>query len=190
MGGRGSVDVALMKRVSERDEQAFAEFYDATSRAVFGIVLRVVRNRAQAEEVAQEVYLEVWRTAVRFDVARGTVVGWLNVIAYRRAVDRIRSERRMVLRERRYAEAADQPDVPDGADTVVALAEAARVRRALGELTEAQRNALVLAYVDGHSQREVAEILGIPLGTVKTRMRDALRRLRSGFDLEASSRAR
>jgi len=84
---------------------------------------------------------------------------------------------------------ADQPDVPDGADTVVALAEAARVRRALGELTEAQRNALVLAYVDGHSQREVAEILGIPLGTVKTRMRDALRRLRSGFDLEASSRA-
>lgn len=186
MGGRGTVDAALLRRVSERDEQAFADLYNATSRVVFGIVLRVLRNRAQAEEVAQEVYLEVWRTAVRFDVARGTASAWLNMIAHRRAVDWVRSQERRTVRDRRYTDADGGTDLPDASVAVVALDEAARVRRALGELSETQRRALVLAYFDGHSQREVAEILGVPLGTVKTRTRDALRRLRGIFEAETA----
>ncbi len=177
---------AMMSRVQQGDEQAFADLYNATSRLVFGIVLRVLRNHAQAEEVAQEVYLEVWRTAVRYDVARGTTTAWLNVIAHRRAVDCVRSGERAARRDRGYQDLSDW-DEPDPVDVVVSRQEASDVRRALDNLPPRQRDALLLAYFDGRSHREVAEILGVPLGTAKTRIRDAMRRLRSAFDLELSA---
>jgi RNA polymerase sigma-70 factor (ECF subfamily) len=169
---------AVMGLVAAGDATAFARFYDATSRTVFGIVLRVLRDRAQAEEVAQEVYLEAWRLAHRFDAAQGSPSAWLNTIAHRRAVDRVRAVERTSARESREATMAAAIDVPDVSDIVVASAEGDRVRAALAELPEAQRTALTMAYFDGCTQREVSEILGVPLGTVKTRMRDAMRKLR------------
>lgn len=173
----------LMGRVQQGDEQAFADLYNATSRMVFGIVLRVLRNHAQAEEVSQEVYLEVWRTAIRYDVARGTTTGWLNVIAHRRAVDCVRSVERAARRDRWHQNLSDW-DQPDPMDVVVSRQEAADVRRALDNLPSGQRDAVLLAYFDGRSHREVAEILGVPLGTAKTRIRGAMRRLRLAFELE------
>jgi RNA polymerase sigma-70 factor (ECF subfamily) len=171
-----------MLRVAAGDHDAFATFYDATSRTIFGIALRVLRDRAQAEEVVQEVFLEAWRTSARFDPQQGTPSAWINTIAHRRAVDRVRSVQRSVQRDQRHAQTEYEMDAPDVSDIVVARDEGGRVRRALAALPEAQRTALALAYFDGRTQREVAELLDVPLGTVKTRMRDAMKKLRAHLD--------
>ncbi len=173
---------SVMARVAEGDNDAFATFYDATSRTVFGIVLRVLRDRAQAEEVAQEVFLEAWKRAKRYDARQGTPAAWINTIAHRRAIDRVRSVERSVQRDQRHAEGEPQTTAPDVSDLVVARDEGDRVRKAMAELPEAQRVALALAYFEGRTQREVAEMLNVPLGTVKTRMRDAMKKLRIHLD--------
>jgi RNA polymerase sigma-70 factor (ECF subfamily) len=169
---------SAIARIAGGDQSAFATFYDSTSRSVFGIVLSVVRDRAQAEEVAQEVYVEAWRAAPRYDPALGSPAAWLNTIAHRKAVDRVRSAERRTVRERRDADFQASRYVQDTADVVVTADEGRRVRDALGQLSETQRVALQLAYFEGHTYREVAEHLEVPLGTVKTRIRDALKRLR------------
>lgn len=171
--------VTALRRVADGDSTAFATFYDATSRSVFGIVLSVVRDSAQAEEVTQEVYIEAWRAAPRFDPALGSPSAWLNTIAHRKAVDRVRSAERSTVRERRDADFQAARLGPDIADIVVEADEARRVRAALGRLSEPQRTALQLAYFEGRSYREVAEVLQEPLGTVKTRIRAALNRLKT-----------
>lgn len=174
-----SQDLAeLLRRIATGDQAAFAGFYDATSRAVFGIVLSVVRDRAQAEEVAQEVYLEAWTLAKSFDSGLGSPGGWLNTIAHRRAVDRVRSAERSMRRDQRHFESDASLPNPDTSDIVVEQSEGERVRAALSRLPEAQRTAVTLAYFEGRSHREVAEFLQLPLGTVKTRIRDAMKRLR------------
>jgi RNA polymerase sigma-70 factor, ECF subfamily len=173
---------SALVRVAGGDQAAFATVYDQASRGVFGIVLRVLRDRAQAEEVAQEVFLEIWRTAAKFDARRGSPAAWINTIAHRRAVDRVRSSERSAQRDLRHAEANPEWDAPDVSDLVVARDEGSQVRRALATLPEAQRVALSLAYFDGRTQREVADLLDVPLGTVKTRMRDALKKLRLYLD--------
>lgn len=170
--------VEIMARIAAGEQSAFAHFYDATSRTVFGIVLHVLRDRAQAEEVTQEVYVEAWRSAANFDPGLGSPSAWLNTIAHRRAVDRVRSAERSTARDQRHFEAADGHYAADTADLVVAADEGERVREALADLPEAQRTALRLAYFEGNSYREVAEFLGVPLGTVKTRIRDAMQRLK------------
>lgn len=169
----------VMARVAAGEQAAFAYFYDATSRSVFGIVLRVLRDRAQAEEVTQEVYVEAWRAAGSFDPLLGSPSAWLNTIAHRRAVDRVRSAERSVARDQRHFEAAETLHGADTADLVVAADEGQRMREAIEGLPEAQRTALRLAYFEGRSYREVAEFLEVPLGTVKTRIRDALQRLKN-----------
>jgi RNA polymerase sigma-70 factor (ECF subfamily) len=169
----------LLARVANGDQEAFATFYDLTSRTVFGIVLGVLRDRAQSEEVTQEIYVEAWRQAPRFDSGQGSPHSWLNTIAHRRAVDRVRSAERSHQREQRHAESAGEPIAPDTSDIVIANVEGERVRQALETLPEAQRTAVRLAYYEGQSHRDIAETLGIPLGTVKTRIRDAMKRLRS-----------
>jgi RNA polymerase sigma-70 factor, ECF subfamily len=170
----------LLARVATGDQEAFATFYDRTSRIVFGIVLHVVRDRAQAEEVTQEVYVDAWKAATRFDAASGSPTAWLNTIAHRRAVDRVRSSERRVHREQRvYLESLEQPVDRDTSEIVVANDESSRVRSALEALPEAQREAVLLAYFDGQSHRDIAESLQVPLGTVKTRIRDGLKRLRT-----------
>ena len=176
----------LMARVAEGDQQAFAEVYDATSRTVFGIVLRVLRDRAQAEEVTQEVYVDAWRQAKRFDGERGSATSWLNTIAHRKAVDRVRSVERAAARDQQHFEHETRAPEPDVSDLVIARDDGRRVRDALQRLPEVQRTALELAYFDGRSQREVAEYLEVPLGTVKTRIRDAMKRLRTYLREEPS----
>ena len=180
MRSRGETDelAQLMKRVASGDQDAFAGVYDATSRIVFGVVLRVLADRAQAEEVTQEVYVTAWQQATRFDATKGAVTAWLATIAHRKAVDRTRSAARSRQRDLRHAASEPAAVLPDVSDVVVGLDEGRRVRAALRDLPPHQREALELAYFEGHTHREVAERLGIPLGTAKTRIRDALIRLR------------
>lgn len=171
----------LLGRVGRGDRDAFGELYDGTSPRVFGLVRRLVVDAAQAEEVTQDVYLEIWQNASRFDAARGNAIAWMFTIAHRRAVDRIRSAQAAHDRDLRIG--ARDVEVP--VDTVAEAAETAvehdRVRGALGELTDLQRQCVALAYYGGLTQTEIAERLDVPLGTVKTRLRDGMIRLRNAL---------
>jgi RNA polymerase sigma-70 factor (ECF subfamily) len=176
-GGQGDADLALLLgQVARGDEDAYGVIYGQVAGHVFGIARSVLRDPAQAEEVAQEVLLEVWRDAARFDAGRGTAMAWMMTLAHRRAVDRVRSEQASADREQRAARAEVSYDVV--AETVAARLDAERVRRCLGSLTELQQESITLAYYRGCTYREVAVLLKVPVGTVKTRMRDGLIRLR------------
>ncbi len=168
----------LLARSARGDESAFAELYDATAPRLYGLVLRVVRDPAQAEEVTQECYLDAWRHAARFDRTRGSARGWLMTLAHRKAVDRVRAAEAGHRRETTYHQRNQPVDHDTTADAAHATIESARVREALRELTDAQREAVTLAYLGGYTHTEVAGLLGIPLGTAKTRIRDGLIRLR------------
>ena len=167
----------LLTRVARGDQAAFEAVYDTLAGPVYGLINRVVRDPAQSEEVSQEVLLEVWRTAARFDPAKGTAATWVMTIAHRRAVDRVRSATAAAAREVRSAEvpASNSDEV---ADTVEASLDAERVRRCLDGLTEPQRESITLAYYGGYSYRQVGERLGVALSTIKTRIRDGLIRMR------------
>ncbi len=173
--GTGSLD-ALLLAVARGDEGAYEDVYDLTSGWVLGIARKVLRDPAQSEEVMQEVMLDVWRRASAFDPARGTGTAWVMTLAHRRAVDRVRSERSHASRELRAAAAVI--DYDEVAEAVEASLDRERVRRCLGSLTTLQRECVSLAYYGGYTYAEVAGLLGVPAGTVKTRMRDGLIRLR------------
>jgi RNA polymerase sigma-70 factor (ECF subfamily) len=168
----------LLERVARGDEHAFELLYTRVCTAVYGLVRRVLRDPAQSEEVAQEVLVEVWRSAARFDAAQGSGMAWIMTMAHRRAVDRVRSEQSATDRVRRSARREFDLCYDEVAETVEIRLEREAVRRCLDSLTELQRESVDLAYYGGHSYREVAELLDVPLGTVKTRMRDGLIRLR------------
>ncbi|MDN5745692.1 MAG: ECF RNA polymerase sigma factor SigK [Nocardioidaceae bacterium] len=177
--GAGSPDLAgLLKQAARGDQGAFAEVYDATAARVHGLVVRVVRDQAQAEEVTQEVFLEVWRHCGRFDAHRGSALAWLMTIAHRKSVDRVRSADSSTRRDQTYHDANQAPEHDVTAETAHASLEARRVRAAVQELTDVQRQAIELAYFGGYSHREVAALLDLPLGTAKTRIRDGMIRLR------------
>jgi RNA polymerase sigma-70 factor (ECF subfamily) len=166
----------LLKRVARGDEGAFATLYDLVSARLYGLVLRVVRDPAMAEEVAQEALVEVWRGAARFDPGKGSAVSWMLTIAHRRAVDRVRSEQAASDRLRKAATSeVAYDDVVEQATTRI---ERQQVRRCINNLTDLQREAVLLAYYRGYTYREVSEVLDTPLPTIKTRMRDGLIRLR------------
>lgn len=164
--------------VARGDQAAFADLYDSTAPRVYGLVLRVLRDRSQAEEVTQEVFLQVWRTASSFDPDRGSAISWLLTLAHRRAVDRVRSVVAQSARDDAYESQRTTPPFDVTAEAVEERMEATRVRDALGELTPAQRAAIELAYFEGLTHREVAERLDVPLGTAKTRIRDGLGKMR------------
>jgi RNA polymerase sigma-70 factor (ECF subfamily) len=168
----------LMARVARGDQEAFGRLYDALAPLVHGLVLRVVRDPAQSEEVTQEVFLEVWQQARRFDADRGRVRAWITVMAHRRAVDRVRAAQAATDRDLRQGIREYRESYDDVEHTVEVALESERVNRALESLTDVQRQAIRLAYYGGYTYGEVAETLGLPLGTVKTRIRDGMIRLR------------
>jgi RNA polymerase sigma-70 factor (ECF subfamily) len=179
----GEADLGLLlTRVARGDQSAFQGVYDRAAGQILGIVRAVVRDPAQSEEVTQEVLLELWRTASRFDPGLGSPLAWVTTLAHRRAVDRVRSEQKAAERELRATAPAIAYD--EVTETVEARLERERVRRCLGSLTELQRESVTLAYYDGYTYREVAELLGVAVGTVKTRMRDGLIRLRDCLGVE------
>jgi RNA polymerase sigma-70 factor (ECF subfamily) len=175
----------LLGLVARGDEQAFAELYQGVAAAVFGLVSRVVRNPAQAEEVTQEVFVELWRTASRFDPARGSARSWIMTCAHRRAVDRVRSAEAAARRDDLVGRRDQGRPYDEVVEQVEASLEREHVRRGLDVLTDLQREAVVLAYYGGYTHREISELLGVPSGTVKTRLRDGLIRLRDHLGVDA-----
>lgn len=167
----------LLRRAGRGDQAAFGELYDALSPLVYGVVLKVVRDPSHAEEVAQEVFVELWRLAARFDGTKGSARTWAATLAHRRAIDRVRSEQATRNRQDR-----DANQVVREHDTVAAEVEASmdqvRVRKAMSRLSDIQREAVELAYFGGHTYREVAVLFDVAEGTVKSRIRDGMIRLR------------
>ena len=168
----------LLRDIATGDRAAFAELYDRISSRVMGLVTRVLRDRAQSEEVTQEVFLEIWQQSARFDANRGSGMAWVLTMAHRRAIDRIRASQKSHERDLRIGIRDIERDFDGVSEAVEIRVENERVKRAMSRLTPVQREAVILAYYGGYSHSEMAEILGIPLGTVKTRLRDGMIRLR------------
>lgn len=162
----------LVARLAAGDAQALAEFYDRYAGLVNGLALRILRDAADAEDVVQEVFLQAWRQADRFDAQRGTPEAWLCTIARTRALDRLR---------RRASRREDPPEAAPAHAETPRPVEALSVRAALAALSDGQRRALELAYFEGLTQTEIAARLDEPLGTIKTRIRTAMMRLREAL---------
>ncbi|MFF7330360.1 sigma-70 family RNA polymerase sigma factor [Streptomyces sp. NPDC090306] len=175
----------LVGLVARGDQDAFASVYDTVAGPVLGIVRSVLRDRAQSEEVTQEVLVEVWRTAARFRSDRGSAMNWILTLGHRRAVDRVRSVEASAAREHKAALLDRSPEYDEVTEQVEAQFEREQVRRCLRTLTDLQRQSVTLAYYRGLTYREVAELLALPLGTVKTRLRDGLIRLRDCLGVTA-----
>ncbi len=168
----------LLERVASGDTAAFGEFYDHTSSRVYGMVLRVLRDPGYSEEVTQEVYLQVWRSAASYDPCAGSPLAWLLTIAHRRAVDRVRSEAATANRDLRYAVTDSDREFDHVAESVTTRETTEQVLGCLDSLTDTQRQSVDLAYYQGLTYRQVAERLSVALPTVKSRIRDGLIRLR------------
>lgn len=171
-------DVELLKRVAAKDEAALGQVYDRYRLILFGVLMRILNNREEAEDVLQEVFLQVWRRAADFDENRGRPFTWLVTLARSRGIDRLRS---LASRERVVmAGAANEgvEDVSDAAADAIRSEQRGVVNNALAQLPEDQKRPLMLAYFDGLTQSEIAMQLGAPLGTVKTRMRSGMMKLR------------
>ncbi|MCT9934619.1 ECF RNA polymerase sigma factor SigK [Planotetraspora sp. A-T 1434] len=180
----GSGPEELLERVARGDRAAFEHLYDLVAGPVYGLVLRVLRDPAQSEEVAQEVLVEIWRSAARYERGRGSAMSWVMTIAHRRAVDRVRTAQSAVDREDRVARLEVRRPFDEVAESVEGRLERERLRRCLDGLTELQRESVTFAYYGGYSYREVSELLKVPLATVKTRMRDGLIRMRDCMGVE------
>ncbi|MDE0545911.1 ECF RNA polymerase sigma factor SigK [Microbacterium sp. C7(2022)] len=175
----------LLQRIAQGDQNSFARVYDLLSPRVFGLILRVLVDRSQSEEVLQEVFLEVWQSASKFAPNRGQGRSWVLTIAHRRAVDRVRSAQASSDRDVRVG-VRDLEVAHDGvAEQVELRIEGEKVTNALSLLPDSQREALTLAYFGGYSQSEISALVGAPLGTIKTRMRDGMSRLRMELGVTA-----
>ena len=176
-------DAALVEQMTAGDEGALAALYDRYAGVLYGLLIRILKDTHAAEEVLQDLFLQLWRTASRYDASRGSMTAWLMVIARNRAISRLRRGNRHAV--------ADDPDgflLESAADPVNLEDEAARrqmagrLRDAMASLPGEQREALELAYFEGMTQTEIAERTGAPLGTVKSRVRAAMQTLRQHFD--------
>ncbi|NQX29770.1 ECF RNA polymerase sigma factor SigK [Microbacteriaceae bacterium VKM Ac-2854] len=169
---------ALLGRIAQGDQAAFAELYDQTASRVLGLITRVLVDRAQSEEVAQEVFLEIWQTAARFAPNKGSATTWILTMAHRRAIDRVRAAQAGRDRDTRIGIRDLDPEYDQVAETAEVTLEHEKVVIAMARLSELQRQALQLAYYGGYSHSEIAGILNCPVGTVKTRLRDGMIKLR------------
>ncbi len=173
---------ALMRRVANGDEAAFEALYDRYSRLLYSIVLSVVKHPPEAQDMLQELFLHIWNQAKNFDAGRGNVYSWLVTMTRNRAIDRIRSKG---FRERQQESSNDEAMmlIADGdispLDSITLTEERNRIHSALAQIPAEQRDALMLAYFQGYTQSEIAELLETPLGTIKTRMRQGLIKLSS-----------
>ncbi|WP_394253248.1 ECF RNA polymerase sigma factor SigK [Arthrobacter pityocampae] len=177
--GTGPTLTDLLTRIARQDRTAFALFYEQTSKRVYGLARRVLIDPELSEDATQEVYLQVWNTADRFNPALGSPMAWLMTLAHRRAVDKVRSEQSASDREARYGAATQTVDHDDVVDTVTQRLEAETVVRCLDTLTATQQESVKLAYYGGLTYREVAEKLGVAVPTIKSRIRDGLLRLKT-----------
>jgi RNA polymerase sigma-70 factor, ECF subfamily len=179
----------LMADVASGSRSAFAQVYDLTSARTFGLILRVVVNRALSEEVLQDVYLFVWENASKFTASRGSLQAWINTIAHRRAVDCVRASQASTDRDWRVGSRSIDSEGDVVSESVELHFERSHLREAMLRLSSAQRLCLDLAYGAGMSQSEIAAHTGQPLGTVKSRMRDALTALRENLKYHSSAEA-
>lgn len=164
----------LLHRVALGDEDAFSRLYDEVAPLLLGLIRRVVRDPALSEEVLQEVLVEIWRQATRFDAGRGSARSWLCMIAHRRAVDTVRATEASRRRDSAEGMRIIEEQVVDVQEEGIMRVEAQRVETALRSLTSVQADAIRLAYMGGYTHREVAALLDIPVGTAKTRIRDGM----------------
>jgi len=175
-------DQAALARIARGDQSAFADLYDRHARLVYSLALRILQDRADAEDVVQEVFAQVWAQAGRYDASRGAVAAWMLMLTRSRAIDRLRAQR---VRPEAAAEAGAAEDVVDMAAAqdmdLLSAEQVARLQRALKELPDVQRTALELAYYEGLTHVEIAARLAEPLGTVKTRIRQAVITLRGAL---------
>lgn len=168
----------LIRLVAQGDEAAFEQLYDSVAARVYGLVLKVLRDPSQSQEVTQEVFVDIWTQAPRFDADRGKAMSWILMMAHRRAVDRVRASQASTDRDLREGIKEYKESYDDVAQSVETAMEAQRVNEALITLSSNQQEAIRLAYYGGYTHQEVAEILKIPVGTVKTRIRDGMIKLR------------
>lgn len=179
-------DVGLLQAIAGQDESALAQLYDRYRVILFGLLLRILNNREEAEDVLQEVFLQVWRRAADFDENRGRPFTWLVTLARSRAIDRLRN---LAARNRVAIAGAREPteEVSDAVADAVSSEQRSLVTKALAQLSEEQQQPLLLAYYDGLTQSEIAKRLNTPLGTVKTRMRSGLKKLRELLGAKSAS---
>jgi RNA polymerase sigma-70 factor (ECF subfamily) len=168
----------LLSLAADGDRQAFSQLYDQCSSRVFGLVRRLLKDAAQSEEVTQEIFLEVWQSAKRYDPNKGSAIAWILTMSHRRAVDRVRASQSSRDRDQKIGLRDLETEYDSVSESVEIRIENERVKDALERLTELQRQAVTLAYYGGYSHSEVAEMLKVPIGTVKTRLRDGMIRLR------------
>jgi RNA polymerase sigma-70 factor (ECF subfamily) len=168
----------LLSLVAQGDQAAFAKLYDQMAPRVLGLVRRLLRDHAQSEEVTQEIFLEIWQNATRYDSSKGGASTWIMTMSHRRAVDRVRASQSSRDRDTKIGIRDYDADYDNVSETVQTRIEHERVEKAMQRLTELQRQAVSLAYYGGYSHSEVASLLSVPIGTVKTRLRDGMIRLR------------
>jgi len=168
----------LLSLVAQGDQAAFAQLYDQMAPRVLGLVRRLLRDHAQSEEVTQEIFLEIWQNATRYDSSKGGASTWIMTMSHRRAVDRVRASQSSRDRDTKIGIRDYDAEYDNVSETVQTRIEHERVEKAMQRLTELQRQAVSLAYYGGYSHSEVATLLSVPIGTVKTRLRDGMIRLR------------
>ncbi|MGK7371368.1 MAG: sigma-70 family RNA polymerase sigma factor [Candidatus Halalkalibacterium sp. M3_1C_030] len=175
-------EVELMKRIKAKDEEALGELYDLYNRLLYGMIISIVKKREEAEDILQEVFIKIWEKASTFDEERGNVYSWLVTLTRNKAIDRIRSKDYKT--QKKATQDVDAPEFTlegeklDPLETTIFSDRAELVKRALGKIPESQSDVLKIAYYRGLTQREISEQLDIPLGTVKTRMRQGMIKLK------------